>query len=1659
MEGFKVKGSWGYILLLLSFFYLAKVEAGWFSSRGIASPGKPMVSLLRADPTGIEVEIRVRGFNYDLLSTKGGRFSQISIPEYGFNREIGKPQLPVIRELVEIPYEATPSLQIVSLSAQEYGLQDLGLEYPILPCQPSRRKGVDGPSEFFIDNSFYSQAAFYPERPVRISPGGVMRGHRFITLEVYPFLYNPGEARVKLITQLKLQINLSGSDLSSTEANLKRLYSPSWERLAQNAFLNYGTYESFSPKVTPVAYLIVSADSFWEVVQPLRKWIGEKGFSTFIAKTSEIGPDTASIRAFISNAYHNWENPPAYVLLVGEGDLTGGTSAYIQPYPGRYPLEGHKANATDLYYSTVDGSDLFPDIGIGRLSVKTSDEAGNVVDKVLSFEKLVNSHTDWLSRAAFIASNENHELTEGTHNEMALTYFEPLGVLSTMVYSHFGGNTSDIDSALNQGQIWINYSGHGTQTGWQDPGYYLSNIENLTNQGMYPFVISNACLTGTYNYSVCQGEEWLRARAKGAVGFWGASNYTYWDEDDVLERGLYLSGFGEGLHTLCEMTNGAKLKLFQHYGLAANVKYYFEVYNLLGEPSLDLFIGAPDTFVVSHNDTFPLLAQTMEVAVDQDSALVALYKDGITYGVTYSQGGYANVDIYPQISSPGTLYVTVTKHNFKSYMGKVLVISPANSTINPDSIPINASTWVRITVLSQGTARPLPNVEVAISGWGVSLLDTTNSQGEAYLTLAPPYGEVLSVKGRREGEDYNLFADSIWVVGGLNLSSPTVSASVPSIGLIDTLTPNFFAGIRGITGIPGFSFFIRGCGIDTSLSTSDTIAEVEVTPDTLGSLRCVIAKFGFNIFQKDIPVINAYGRLSGVVYDSLTGDSLDGVRILGFPGGADTSSVSPIFQLDTDGDGRFQVGEKLSVGEYDLYLTRFGYSSKKETILLRHNVNEVALGLNPAPQGKVGGVVYDSSSGEPLSATIRIFTKGENPQLYAIIQTDSAQGGSFSTELPYFDYLFKVSSWQHLPQTATLSVEEDSLEKDFRMSSFADTILVVDDETGGKQELGGIKAMLSVKKLGETKPGESAQAIARYLHELNLNTKLELSSSTDPSNWTHYPFIIWSDGQSQSPVALSTYRDALEAYVANGGKLLIEGGELGFDSWVEHTNFHPFAQNVLHIAGWEGDEAGDLNLVNSFSNHPIARYPNRLPFTLGITFDPYDWGDQDASVPAEDAFVIYQCKEGDAGVLVYDPTPDPQGGQIVFYSFNLLALTDSLQRKNLLENTCFYLLANEKEPQGLIRGMVDLRGSPNDGGAVVTLTSGAFSTADTTSADGGWHLGGLYQGSYTLRASKEGYEDTLISVLTVSYDETMSVNLILHPRVYIYFSDFDSDSGALSSSGDWQWGKPQYGPGGAHSDSNLWATNLQGPYSDYSNSILDSPPLYFPNSTKATLEFWHWYDSQDADGGNLKISVNGGDWQIIDPEEPYPQGWVPLDNSGIPGQRCYAGEGTSWQKASFDLTPYVGEGDTAVIRWQFGSNGSGTKAGWYIDDVRVSYVDYTVGVQNETSEDKLPTSYALFQNYPNPFNATTVIRYSLPVDRSSHSTARDLLRARATSTIHVRLEIYNILGRKVATLVDGKQTPGYKAVTWDARRLASGIYFCRLRAGGFQGVRKLLLLK
>ena len=103
--------------------------------------------------------------------------------------------------------------------------------------------------------------------------------------------------------------------------------------------------------------------------------------------------------------------------------------------------------------------------------------------------------------------------------------------------------------------------------------------------------------------------------------------------------------------------------------------------------------------------------------------------------------------------------------------------------------------------------------------------------------------------------------------------------------------------------------------------------------------------------------------------------------------------------------------------------------------------------------------------------------------------------------------------------------------------------------------------------------------------------------------------------------------------------------------------------------------------------------------------------------------------------------------------------------------------------------------------------------------------------------------------------------------------------------------------------------------------------------------------------------------------------------------------------------------------------------------------EYGSGLVSAGSEPETVESFRLSQNYPNPFNPTTVIEYQLSADSQ------------------VQLEVFDLIGRRVARLVDDAMPAGVHQVTFDGAQLSSGVYIYRIKAGDFVQTHKMTLIK
>ena len=143
----------------------------------------------------------------------------------------------------------------------------------------------------------------------------------------------------------------------------------------------------------------------------------------------------------------------------------------------------------------------------------------------------------------------------------------------------------------------------------------------------------------------------------------------------------------------------------------------------------------------------------------------------------------------------------------------------------------------------------------------------------------------------------------------------------------------------------------------------------------------------------------------------------------------------------------------------------------------------------------------------------------------------------------------------------------------------------------------------------------------------------------------------------------------------------------------------------------------------------------------------------------------------------------------------------------------------------------------------------------------------------------------------------------------------------------------------------------------------------------------------------------------------------------------------------------------ARVSWQNRRNGIVVQQSFFVYDgnlltipgVKVykdsSLLTVTYSPATDIQHPALPLEFALSQNYPNPFNPTTNFEF------------------RIANCAPTTLKVFDVLGRQVTTLVDEMKQAGEYKVTWDASKMASGIYFYRLQAGAFVETKKMMLIK
>lgn len=319
-------------------------------------------------------------------------------------------------------------------------------------------------------------------------------------------------------------------------------------------------------------------------------------------------------------------------------------------------------------------------------------------------------------------------------------------------------------------------------------------------------------------------------------------------------------------------------------------------------------------------------------------------------------------------------------------------------------------------------------------------------------------------------------------------------------------------------------------------------------------------------------------------------------------------------------------------------------------------------------------------------------------------------------------------------------------------------VLVLEDAPSGIPDDKFDFSQKGAPQLAPTAGKSSAGSFSNWLVDANYLVDVIPAAGVSMSQLMGYDAVVLSSGSNTSPIADATLRGTLQDWMAAGEKLLIEGGEVGYDAEA-NPGYPDFAAQVLHAVDWDSDNAGRLLAASTQTQHPLLNLPHSLPIQIDVNYSGY--GDQDAMEPAADAYVVMvpQNHQADGGIIVYDNNPAPQSAQMVYLAFNIEAI-DAQVGRQLAENAMEYLLAPESPPTASLSGQVNLAGESDHSGVTVTLSNGM---SVVTGVDGAYSFADLYAGMYSVVAVKDGWAADRQDVDLAENQHLNDINLVLSP--------------------------------------------------------------------------------------------------------------------------------------------------------------------------------------------------------------------------------------------------------------------------------------------------------
>ena len=674
----------------------------------------------------ISYTIDVQNLQIQTIKTEQGSFSHIAYEGMTPMQNDGKPELPVITNLLEIPLCEGMEVTVVNSTYETYNLSELGINHPIMPVQPKHPKSEDGPFPFVIDAATYATNSFYGMELAQTEKVGILRNINMGRLTVSPFEYNPVTNELRVCTRVDVEVSFVNANIPKT-MEMKTKYGNGLFDGQHSGVINPMNTPGFRDEIdnAPIKYLIVAHSMFRnnEQLTSFINWKKRIGYLVEIAFTddSNVGTTTTSIKNFIKSKYDNAtdEDPaPSFLLLIGD-------VAQIPAFTG-VADNGH---VTDLYYATWTTGDNLPDCYYGRFSAQNVSQLTPQIDKTLMYEQYTMPESRYLDNAVLVAGTDSQGHST-THADGQIKYASTNYVNTdngfTTVYTHLyncSSQAATIRSEIGAGVGFANYTAHCSSSGWSDPAFETSHISSMSNANKYGILIGNCCQSGKFEESNCFAEALLRTANKGAVIYLGASDYSYWDEDYYWAVGVRSSitstpptydashlGFYDRLFHTHNEAHSQWYVTSSGINVAGNLavesstsslkQYYWEIYHVFGDPSIKPYLSEPSVMNLSLPSGSVVGTTSFQITA-VPYAYVALTQNNDLIAATFADAnGNANLTL-PSDMIPGQYEIAISAQNYVQFFQTINFASPntfyavsnVNLSNNSSILNNNVNNW------------------------------------------------------------------------------------------------------------------------------------------------------------------------------------------------------------------------------------------------------------------------------------------------------------------------------------------------------------------------------------------------------------------------------------------------------------------------------------------------------------------------------------------------------------------------------------------------------------------------------------------------------------------------------------------------------------------------------------------------------------------------------------------------------------------------------------------------------------------------------------------------------------------------------------------------------------------------------------------------------